>query len=399
MSTGCSTTTKLAAFSSCNTSVSFTPTAAGTRTATVTITYTGAAGSPAVITLSGMGVATSLGLQVSPTAIAFPAQVITTLSPVSPNVLLTNTGTSPVTISSVALSGADASDFTINNSCLLTPSTLSQGPISNTCTINVSFTPAATGARTATLTVTDNAPGNPTAIALSGTGLAETKVLTVTPTTLVFGPQVSGTTSAEQSITVTNTGNFTVTFTNVTITTGYSLAYQGCTGALTPGSSCTIEVTFTPTSTGAKTGTVTITDNATVDSAKVTLSGTGIATSSDILLSQTAVVFDAQTVSSASPSQTVYYYNEGNTTSTIASVVLSGADPGDFSLSGSGCVASTQVGALSYCTIRITFTPVAVGARTATLTITDSEPGSPRVISLRHRSQHRHLRSHSLPQP
>ena len=59
----------------------------------------------------------------------------------------------------------------------------------------------------------------PTAITLTGTGVAETKLLTVTPTTLVFGPQVTGTTSLVQYITVTNTGNFTVAFTNVTITT------------------------------------------------------------------------------------------------------------------------------------------------------------------------------------
>ena len=96
----------------------------------------------------------------------------------------------------------------------------------------VYFTPAAAGARTATLTVTDSA-GSPTAIALTGTGVAETKLLTVTPTTLVFGPQVTGTTSAVQYITVTNTGNFTVTFTNVTITTNYALS-NSCTGQLSP---------------------------------------------------------------------------------------------------------------------------------------------------------------------
>ena len=65
--------------------------------------------------------------------------------------------------------------------------------------------------------------------------------------------------------------------------------------SLAPNSSCSIGVTFTPTSTGTKTGTVTITDNATPSPQKVTLSGTGIATTSDIQLSQTAVVFDAQT--------------------------------------------------------------------------------------------------------
>jgi hypothetical protein len=327
-----------------------------------------------------MGVAPTTALEIGPTAIAFPPQVITTQSPVSPYVLLTNTGTSPVTINSIALSGANAADFALSDGCPLSPSTLQQGPISNTCQVYVSFTPAAAGARTATLTVTDSA-GSPTAITLTGTGVAETKLLTVSPTTLVFGPQVTGTTSAQQTITVTNTGNFAVTFTNVTITTNYALS-NSCTGQLAPNTSCTIGVTFTPTGTGAKAGTVTITDNATPASQKVILSGTGIATTSDIQLSQTAVVFDAQAVSTASPAQIVYYYNQGNTTVTLNTIALGGTNPGDFSTTGSGCTAGGQVGALSYCTIRFTFTPAAAGSRFATLTITDTDPGSPRSITL-----------------
>jgi hypothetical protein len=376
----CSTTNPLAAYSNCNVNVTFTPTAAGARTATVTITYTGAAGSPQVITLSGMGVATGQALEIGPAAIAFPPQVITTQSALEPYVLLTNTGTSPVTINSVALSGADAADFTLSNECPLSPGTLSQGPLNNTCNVYVSFTPAAAGARTATLTVTDSA-GSPTAIALTGTGVAETKLLAVTPTTLVFGPQVTGTTSTEQYITVTNTGNFAVTFTNVTITTNYALA-NNCTGSLVPNSSCNIGVTFTPTSTGTKAGTVTITDNATPSPQKVTLSGTGIATTADIQLSQAAVTFDAQTVSTQSPAQIVYYYNQGNTAVTISNFALSGTNPGDFSTTSSSCSVGGQVSALSYCTFRLTFTPAAAGARSATLTITDTDPGSPRTIAL-----------------
>jgi hypothetical protein len=371
----CSSTTPLAAGSNCNISVSFTPTVAGSRSATVTITYTGATGSPAVITLSGMGVAASQSLAVGPATITFPPQVVTTASTLSPYVLLTNTGTSPVTISSIALAGD--SDFTISSQgCPISPSTLQQGPISNTCAVYVSFTPTAAGARTATVTVTDSAPGSPTKITLNGTGVAETKVLTVTPTTLAFGPQVTATTSSTlQYITVTNTGNFTVTFTNVTITGNYALASQGCTGAIAPGSACSIGVSFTPTSAGAKTGTVTITSNATVAAPKVNLSGTGIATTSEILLSQTAVVFDAQTVGVAGTlPQVVYYYNQGNTTSTITSIGLATTgNPGDFSVSG--CTAGTAVGPLSYCTITIKFTAGAAGPRSATLNIIDTDPG------------------------
>ncbi len=383
ISSGCPITpTQFNPFASCNTGVTFTPTAAGTRTATVTITYSGAAGSPVTATLTGMGVTAAQALEIGPASVTFPPQVIATQSPISPNVLVTNTGTSPVAISSIALGGTNAGDFTISNSCPTSPSTLQQGPLNNTCQVSVNFTPTAAGARSATLTITHSAPGSPKVITVSGTGVAQTKTLAVTPTTLVFGPQVTGTTSPQQSITVTNTGNFNVTFTNVTISTNYALS-NGCTGQLYPGGSCTIGVTFTPTSAVTKTGTVTITSNATGPAPKVSLSGTGIATTADIQLSQTAVAFDAQTVSTQSPTpQLVYYYNQGNTTVTINTIALGGTNPGDFSTSGSSCSAGGQVSAQSYCNFRINFTPSAAGTRSAILTITDTDPGSPRTITL-----------------
>jgi hypothetical protein len=123
MSSGCPTTTPFAAFATCNTNITFTPTAAGPLTATVTITYTGATGSPKMITLKGTGVAGSQGLVVGPASIAFAPTVLTTQSPLSPSVLLTNTGTSPVTISSIVLGGTNPGDFAISDGCPLTPST------------------------------------------------------------------------------------------------------------------------------------------------------------------------------------------------------------------------------------------------------------------------------------
>ena len=386
IATSCPTTTKLAAFASCTVSATFTPTAAGKRTATAAIAYTGASGSPVTVSFSGTGVTGTLGLTVSPTTIKFPPQVAGTPSTISSNILLTNTGTSPVTISSIVLGGADPADFAISNGC---PSSLSQGPVGNTCSVGVTFTPAAAAAYTATVTITDNV-GTATVVNLSGTGVADTKLLTVTPTTLAFEPQVTETTSATtQYITVTNTGNFAVTFTSVTITGNFALSSQGCTGTMAPAGSCTIGVTFTPTTASStpKAGTVTIKDNATSGSGTQTvkLSGLGIATTSEIELSQTAVVFDAQTVATASPVQLVYYYNQGNTAVTISTAAISGTNATDFSLSSSSCPTTTAgaVGADSYCYYRITFTPPAAGARgPATLTITDSDPGSPRLVSL-----------------
>jgi P pilus assembly chaperone PapD len=213
---------------------------------------------------------------------------------------------------------------------------------------------------------------------LTGTGVAQTQTVAVTPTTLVFDPQVTGTTSNQQTVTVTNTGNFQVTFTNVTVSSNYALS-NGCTGILAPASSCQIGVTFTPTAVGNKNGTLTITDSAKPSPQTVALSGTGISTSTEIQLSQTTVTFDAQTVSTTSPPQAVYYSNQGNTTITISSITQTGTE---FSLSGSSCQNGTQVTAGTSCLFRITFTPSAPGARTSTVTITDNAPGSPRKITL-----------------
>jgi hypothetical protein len=99
----------------------------------------------------------------SPMNVSFPAQVVGTAA--KPQVItLTNTGTAPLDISEITLGGANAEDFAQTNSC-------AWGVESGvTCQISITFTPKAAGARTATLTITDNAPDGPRTVALSGTG-------------------------------------------------------------------------------------------------------------------------------------------------------------------------------------------------------------------------------------
>jgi uncharacterized repeat protein (TIGR01451 family) len=83
----------------------------------------------------------------------------------SPQVMtLTNKGGSPLTITSVGITGANAGDFAGTSAC---GSPVAAGA---SCQIKVTFTPTASGARTAALAVSDNAPGSPQSVALSGTG-------------------------------------------------------------------------------------------------------------------------------------------------------------------------------------------------------------------------------------
>ncbi len=365
----------LNAAGSCSITVTFTPTAAGNRTGTVTITDN-APGSPRTISLSGKGLTAAQALEIDRKAIVFPTESVgnTANAPNPQTVTLTNTGNSPVTISSITSS---STAFVVSNSCPISPSTLPPGPSGNTCTVSITFTPAKAGAATGTLTITDSAPGTAPKVTMSGTGIADVNTVSVTPASVAFIPQVVGTSSGfTQTVTVTNTGNTNITMTNATVTTGYSLS-NGCNNAtLTPASNCSISIGFTPAQAKVTTGTLTITDSATPGTQKINLTGTGIASSSEISLSQTALTFDQQVVGVASQPEAVYYFNQSNATVTLTNVVLTGAD---YSMSN-GCTGS--VSALSNCNIKITFKPTATGVRTGTVVITDSAPGSPRTITL-----------------
>ena len=360
---------------SCNVSVSFTPTAAGNRTGTVTITDN-APGSPRTIPVSGKGLTAVQNLEIDRTKLTYPTESVgnTANQPNPQTITLTNTGNAPVTIASIVSSSAD---FVVSNGCPISPSTLPPGPFGNTCLVNVTYTPAKAGAGSGTLTVTDSAPGASLKVTMSGTGVSDVKTVLVSPASIAFVPQVVGTSSGfTQSVNITNTGNTNISMTNATVTTGYSLS-NGCNNVtLTPATSCAIGIGFTPAQAKVLAGTLTITDTASPATQKITLTGTGISSASEISLSQTSVVFDQQVVGVASLPQTVYYFNQGDATVNFTSVVLTGAD---FSMSN-GCVGA--VGALSSCNIRVTFDPTAAGVRTGTIVITDSAPGSPRTVTL-----------------
>jgi hypothetical protein len=104
---------------------------------------------------------------------AFGTQTINTTS-AAQSVTLSNSGSAPLTITSVTLGGTNPGDFTPANQCPLSPSTLAAGA---SCTISATFTPTAAGSRSASLAIADNAAGSPHTIALSGTGATTSAVL------------------------------------------------------------------------------------------------------------------------------------------------------------------------------------------------------------------------------
>src|SRR5207247_585798 len=116
-------------------------------------------------------------------------------------VTLTNTGAAALTINSFAPSDDFAATSTAAITCPTSPATLAAGA---NCTINVTFTPTASGARTGTLSLTDNAGGSPQIMTLSGNGSAPGVGLA--PTSLSFPTRRSSDLSAPMTVTLTNTG-------------------------------------------------------------------------------------------------------------------------------------------------------------------------------------------------
>ena len=358
----------VAAGASCTLTVTFTPTAQGTRTAAISI-VDNAAGSPQTVPLSGTGTVVLLSL--SPASLTFSGQPVSTTS--APQIVtLSNTGSATLSVTSITLTGANAGDFAESNNC---GSSVAAGA---SCTLTVTFTPTAEGTRTAAISIADNAAGSPQTVPLSGTGTVV--LLSLSPSSLTFAGQLVSTTSAPQIVTLSNTGNATLSLTSITLTganAGDFAESNNCGSSVAAGASCTLTVTFTPTAEGTRTAAISIADNAAGSPQTVPLSGTGTVVL--LSLSPSSLTFAGQLVSTTSAPQIVTLSNTGSATLSVTSITLTGANAGDFAESNN-CGSSVAAGA--NCTLTVTFTPTAEGTRTAAISIADNAAGSPQTVPL-----------------
>jgi hypothetical protein len=270
---------------------------------------------------------------------------------------ITNNQAVALNISGISAGG----DFTQTNTC--------GQPVApnGTCTISVYFTPSTSGARSATLTITDDASNSPQSVALSGVGA--TSAVTVVPSSLTYGAQVVNTTSAGQKVTVTNSGFVNVTVNSVPVSGGYTET-DNCTGVtLTAGQICTITVTYAPVVTGSAAGVLTINDTSTGAPHLVTLSGSGelaVSTSSNLS-------FAATNVGSTATPQNMTVTNNQSQTLTFTSAIT-----GDYSAVGSGSSpCNGTLAAKAKCTYSVSFTPTTNGLIKGALAITPTGAGSP----------------------
>jgi hypothetical protein len=328
-----------------------------------------ASGSPQTVSLSGTGTAALVSL--SPTSLAFGNQAVGTPS-TAQTLTLSNTGNAALSITSLALTGTNASDFAQTNNC---GASVAAG---TNCTISVTFTPSASGSRTASVSITDNASGSPQTVSLSGTGTAPVDGLS--PTSLAFGNQSVGTPSTAQTLTLSNTGNATLSITSLALTGTNASDFaqtNTCGSSVAANAHCTISVTFTPSASGSRTASVSITDNASGSPQTVSLSGTGTAAVAS--LSPTSLAFGNQPADMTSSAQTVTLSNTGNAALSITSLALTGTNASDFDQSNT-CGSSLAAG--TNCTIAVMFTPSVTGAEAASLSISDNASGSPQTVPL-----------------
>jgi hypothetical protein len=238
-------------------------------------------------------------LAVSPSVLTFENQATGTTSASLPVTVL-NAATAAATIDSIATSG---SAFAETNNCGSSVNTQSS------CTINVTFTPSASGLTTGTLTIPSNEPGSPETVTLVGTDGNPTSTsgsLTATPSSLSFGDVNVGSTSSSQAVTVNNPGSSAQTISSVSVSGQYTQT-NNCGSSLAAGASCTVNVKFAPTSSGGQSGTLTVVNSSPAPSLTVSLSGTGLTSTTNLALNQPI------TASSNASGYPATNANDGNT--------------------------------------------------------------------------------------
>jgi len=365
--------------SNCVVSVTFTPLALGARTASLTFT-TNASSSPDNTTLSGTGVAPPVpAVTLSPTSLAFGSiiAVVATSSPQS--VTLTNSGTAALTISSVALTGANAADYFISlNAC---GASLAAG---SNCTVSVIFAPLTAGAKAASLTFTTSAATSPDNATLSGTGVPPF-VVSLNPTSAALGSVAIGFTSSPQTVTLSNVGPAAVTIVSIAVTGAnvgdFAISANTCGASIAVGSSCAVDVTFTPLALNARAASLTFVTNALSSPNSAALSGVGVpAPVPAVSLIPASITFGSVLVGASSVAQHVILTDSGSAILTITSIGLTGANSGDFTISANTCGGTLGVG-LS-CIVDVKFVPTATSTRTASLTFQTNAASSPNSTTL-----------------
>jgi hypothetical protein len=253
----------------------FLPTSTGSASGSISISST-SPNSPMTIALTGTGTQPEIGA--IPSSAPFGNVAVGNTN--SQTITLTNGGTANLIISQGSVSG---SGFKITG--LSTPLTITPG---SNATFNAVFTPTGAGKVTGSISLANDATSSPYTIALSGTGVAETQLLSFNVPSLSFG-NVSVGSNTSLPATLTNTGNSNVTISSAN-TTGAGFTVSGLSSgeSLSPNQSIPVTVQFAPNAAGAVNGNLTIVSNATDSPTSIGLTGTGTQQTKTVALGWTA---------------------------------------------------------------------------------------------------------------
>ncbi|HEY0795292.1 MAG TPA: choice-of-anchor D domain-containing protein [Acidisarcina sp.] len=344
VSSGCG--NSLAGHTSCLLLVTYLPTRAGPASGLLTISD---ALHSQTVTLSGTGLPAAVDI-VTPLSLVFSPQPLNV--PSTPQfVTLLDQSSAVLTLISAGATG----DFVLNSGC--TPTL--QGHAS--CTFSVSYLPTRTGPEIGSLLITD-ANGTQT-VALSGTGLSST-ALAASPSSLAFGAVNLQVASAPQTLTITSAAGTPMTGLAFAITGDYAIATNTCPQTLQANASCALQIVFTPTASGTRPGSVSVTSSALTGPLVVPLTGTGQAPATDVL-APSALDFGSVPLNTASVTRHISLTNSGN----VALPGIAARVTGSFILqSGCGPALAPQ----SSCVFALEFLPTTAGANAGNLIVTDA---------------------------
>ena len=212
---------------------------------------------------------------VTPTTIGFPSTIIN-LPAGSRYVVVRSSGTASLTITSVALAGADKDQFLIqNNGCL--GAVLPPG---QTCTIQLTSLPTKRGDHVAQLVITDNDAFSPQVVRLAEFTLPPGP--TISPVSPSFPNAIVGTHGTTVTFTLTNPYDRSLTASASLSGANYgdfTMLNNTCqNGPVAAGGTCTVDIRFDPTAAGKRQAVLSFSDNATPPTQSVTLAATGQAT-------------------------------------------------------------------------------------------------------------------------
>jgi hypothetical protein len=312
------------------------------------------------VPLSGTGVP-GAAVVLTPLTLSFPETLLGKTAP-SENITISNTGGVVASLTSEAVTG----DFAISsNTC-----TGSLNPNSG-CTVSISFSPTASGSRAGVLTVADSAGTQTAQLSGIGESLATDGLA---PLNLTFAPQVVGTPSPTQQVTLTNNGDQALQLIATQVSGDFN-AVNGCGTSLAGHSTCAIAVNYVPTQLGAEAGTLIVSDA--LRSQTVTLAGTGPAPAG-FSATPTTINFGAYAVGQTSAVQTVTLTNNGG----VALNGLSASVTGNFAMQSvaNACGASLAVGAT--CQFGVVFSPPQAGPLSGGLTVSAANLAAPLKVAL-----------------